>query len=174
LFLAERLAKEYRSSPYIDDLHRLFEKIARLLTDPITIDLQHVAGSLSFMTINPAVPWDKHMVLALLRRSHLLPGRIEKIDLAPDEWLLADLARHLDIGISHLRRWMFRTGVHWRQSPLHGYYIIWADADEQKRLRKLNAFFNAHPSMSTISYPKELTTPKPRPQEKKAKTNRQD
>ena len=97
-----------------------------------------------------------------------------EIELAPDEWLLADLARHLDIGVSHLRRWMFRKGVHWRRSPLHGYYIIWADADEQERLRKLQAFFNAHPSMSTTSYPKELTTPKPRPQEKKAKTTQQD
>ena len=102
------------------------------------------------------------MVLALLRRSELLPGRIEKIELARDEWLLADLARHLDIGCSHLRRWMHRNGVHWRRSPLHGYYIIWADADEQKRLRKLQEFFNAHPSMSAEWYPKELTTPKPR------------
>lgn len=138
---------------------------AGLLSAQIAEQLQQ-AG---FMTINPALPWDKHMVLALLRRSHLLPGRIEKIELAPDELLLADLARHLDIGVSHLRRWMFRKGVHWRQSPLHGYYIIWADADEQKRLRQLHAFFNAHPSMSTASYPKELTTPKSRPKEHKAK-----
>lgn len=143
---------------------------AGMLTAQIAEQLQQ-AG---FRNINPELPWDKHMVLALLRRSELLPGRIEKIELAPDEWLLADLARHLDIGCSHLRRWMHRNGVHWRRSPLHGYYIIWADADEQKRLRKLQAFFNAHPSMSTTSYPKELTTSKPRPHEKKAKTTRQD
>lgn len=112
------------------------------------------------------------MVLALLRRSELLPRRIEKIELAPDEWLLADLARHLDIGCSHLRWWMHRKGVHWRRSPLHGYYIIWADADEQQRLRKLQTFFNAHPSLSTELYPKELTTPKPRKTlEKKAARN---
>jgi hypothetical protein len=103
-----------------------------MLTAQIAEQLQK-AG---FTTINSAAPWDKHMVLSLLRRSELLPGRIENIELAPHEWLLADLARHLDIGCSHLRRWMHRKGVHWRRSPLHGYYIIWADADEQQRLRK--------------------------------------
>ena len=111
------------------------------------------------------------MVLSLLRRSELLPGRIEKIELAPDEWLLADLARELGIGCSHLRRWMHRKQVHWRRSPLRGYYVIWADADEQKRLRNLQAFFHAHSGLSTALYPKELTTPKPRTSlEKKEKS----
>ena len=98
----------------------------------------------------------------LLRRSQLLPGRTEKIELASDEWLLADLARELDIGISHLRRCMHRKQVHWRLSPLRGYYIVWADADEQQRLRNLRAFFHAHSGLSATLYPKELTTPKPR------------
>jgi hypothetical protein len=98
----------------------------------------------------------------LLRRSELLPGRTEKIELAPDEWLLADLARELGIGCSHLRRLMHRGQVHWRRSPLRGYYILWADADEQQRLRKMQAYFHAHSGLSTALYPKELTTPKPR------------
>lgn len=144
---------------------------AGLLSAQIAEQLQQ-AG---FPTVNPALPWDKHMVLSLLRRSHLLPGRTEKIELAPDEWLLADLARELDIGCSHLRRWMKRKHVHWRRSPLRAYYVIWADTDELKRLRKLKAFFHAHPSISAASYPKELTTPKPRkPQEEKAKTTTRD
>jgi hypothetical protein len=75
---------------------------------------------------------------------------------------LQGIDSYLDIGCSHLRRWMHRNGVHWRRSPLHGYYIIWADADEQKRLQKLQAYFNAHPSMNTAMYPKELTRPKRR------------
>ena len=48
LFLAERLVQEYRHTPYAEDLHRLFDKITNLLTDPITIDLRHIAGSFSF------------------------------------------------------------------------------------------------------------------------------
>ena len=48
LFLAERLVQEYRNTPYAEDLHRLFDKISMLLTDPITIDLRHIAGSFSF------------------------------------------------------------------------------------------------------------------------------
>jgi hypothetical protein len=140
---------------------------AGLLSAQIAEQLQH-AG---FPTINPALPWDKHMVLMLLRRSHLLPGRTEKVELAPDEWLLADLARETGIGVSHLRRWMQRKQVHWRRSPLRGYYIIWADADERNRLRKLQAFFHSHPSLNSASYPKELTTPKLRQtQDKKVRT----
>lgn len=131
---------------------------AGLLSAQIAEQLQQ-AG---FPTIVPGVPWDKHMVLNLLRRDHLLPGRTEKIELGPDEWLLADLARKLGIGCSHLRRVMRRKHVHWRKSPLRGYYIIWADADEQNRLRKLQAFFHAHSGLSTALYPKELTTPKSR------------
>jgi predicted DNA-binding transcriptional regulator YafY len=48
LFLAERLVQENRNTPYVEDLHRLFDKITRLLIDPITIDLRHIAGSFSF------------------------------------------------------------------------------------------------------------------------------
>ena len=141
---------------------------AGLLSAQIAEQLQQ-AG---FPTIIPGMPWEKHMVLSLLRRSQLLPGRTEKIDLAPDEWLLADLARKLGVGCGHLRRCMQRRHVQWRRSPLRGYYIIWADADEQQRLRKLCAFYHAHPSKNTALYPKELITPKPRPaQKKKAKSS---
>lgn len=63
-------------------------------------------NSYGFPTIAPGKRWDKSMVLALLRRSELLPGRTEKIELAPDEWLLADLARETGIGCGQIRRWM--------------------------------------------------------------------
>jgi hypothetical protein len=115
-----------------------------------------------FRPTNPALSWDKHMVLNLLRRSRPIAARTEKIELAPDEWHLTDLARDLDIGCSHLRKWIQREGVHWRRTPLRGFYIIWADADERTRLRKLQAFFQTHPSLSATLYPKELITPKPR------------
>ncbi len=132
---------------------------AGLLSAQIAEQLQQ-AG---FRTINPEVPWDKYMVLALLRRSELLPGRTEKIELAQDEWLLADLAREMGIGCSQIRRWMKRRHVHWRQSPLRGYYILWADAEERERLRKLSAFTKTNAGMNHEGFPKELVTPKQRP-----------
>ena len=137
---------------------------AGLLSAQIAEQLQQ-AG---FPTIDPALPWNKHMVLSLLRRSELLPGRTEKIELAPDEWLLADLARETGIGCSQIRRWMHRSHVHWRQSPLRGYYILWADAEEQERLRKLSVFTKAHSGMNHASFPKELITPKRRKPAEKA------
>ena len=123
-----------------------------------------------FPTIDPKQPWCNTIVCQLLARYQLLPGRTETVELAADEWLLSDLLRELGMGSHHVRSWMVRKYVHWRRSPLRAYYVIWADADELKRLRKLKAFFHAHPSTKTTLYPKELTTPKPRkPQEKKAK-----
>jgi hypothetical protein len=140
---------------------------AGLLSAKIAEQLQQ-AG---YANINPDLPWDKHMVLMLLRRNQLLPGRTEKIELGSDEWLLADLARETGIGCSQIRRWMKRKHVHWRQSPLRGYYILWADAEERERLGKLSAFTKAHSGMKAESFPKELITPKPRKTKgKKAKS----
>jgi AAA domain len=143
---------------------------AGLLSAQIAEQLQQ-AG---FRTINPDLPWNKHMVLSLLRRTELLPGRTEKIELASDEWLLADLARELRITCSQLRRWMQRKHVHWRQSPLRGYYIVWADARERQRLRKLRAFFVAHSGINSASYPKELVTPAEREDVRLAHAKKRD
>lgn len=120
-----------------------------------------------FPTINPALPWDRCMVLNLLRREQLLPGRTEQVELGPDEWLLADLARELNVGCSQLRRWEQNKFVHGRRSPLRGYYVLWADAEERERLRKLRTFWETHRGLNSESYPKELTTPKPRKPAKK-------
>lgn len=58
---------------------------------------------------------------------------------------------------------MKRNHVHWRKSPLRGYYILWADAEERERLRKLSAFTKANSGMNHALHPRELVTPKRRP-----------
>lgn len=52
LFLAERLLQSYRGTPYAASLTNLFNRIARVMTEPVTIDLQHLAHSLSFHPAN--------------------------------------------------------------------------------------------------------------------------
>src|SRR5262249_23677196 len=48
LFLAERLLQQYRGAPFAADIARLFQKIVDLLSQPITVNLQHLSDSTSF------------------------------------------------------------------------------------------------------------------------------
>ena len=48
LFLAERLLQQYGGTPFAADITRLFHKMTDLLTEPITINLQHLSDSISF------------------------------------------------------------------------------------------------------------------------------
>jgi predicted DNA-binding transcriptional regulator YafY len=57
LFLAERVLRQYRDTPYAPDLARVFRKITAGLTDMVTFDLGHLDGSFSFRTSAPA-PFD--------------------------------------------------------------------------------------------------------------------
>ncbi len=52
LFLAERLAQSYRGTPYAALLTKLFDRIGRVMTEPISIDLEHIAHSLSYHPTN--------------------------------------------------------------------------------------------------------------------------
>ena len=55
------------------------------------------------------------------------------------EWWLTDLARELKMSHLKLRDWAKREWVHSRKTPVQGYWILWADKSELKRLRTLLA-----------------------------------
>ncbi|MGH7176336.1 MAG: recombinase zinc beta ribbon domain-containing protein, partial [Tepidisphaeraceae bacterium] len=79
-----------------------------------------------------------------------------------DEYSLQDLAPRLEMPIGTLRTWCHRGWVHWRQLPGYkGRWIIWADADELKRLTKLRNY--PHCAGPKSPYPAKLTTPKRKP-----------
>jgi predicted DNA-binding transcriptional regulator YafY len=48
LFLAERLLQQYRGTPFAGDITCLFNKVVNLLSEPITIKLEHLNEVLSF------------------------------------------------------------------------------------------------------------------------------
>jgi DNA invertase Pin-like site-specific DNA recombinase len=86
-------------------------------------------------------------------------NRSEELD--EHEWWLADLARHLAMPAATLHRWRREGWLSARKLPLAGgRWAVWADAEEQNRLRQLRQFKRQWP---TPRYPSELTTPKPRP-----------
>jgi DNA invertase Pin-like site-specific DNA recombinase len=82
--------------------------------------------------------------------------------LGRDEWWLADLAGELPMSHLKLRDWAVRGWVHSRRTPVQGYWILWADEEEVKRLRKLLS----ESRRGVNAYASELRTPKRRPASK--------
>jgi hypothetical protein len=107
--------------------------------------------------------FNTQMVRTLMSR-HARTGRRPKMmeahALSTHEWWFTDLARHLDLPQPTLHSWIRRGWVHARQLPVAGgRWILWADADELDRLRRLR-----HCPRSWHNRPQatELTQPKPR------------
>jgi hypothetical protein len=78
-------------------------------------------------------------VRQLMSRAKLTRGRISTGQLHRHEWWLPDLAHALEISTNKLRDWAQRGWVRSRQLPPRGLWIIWADAKERQRLRRLRA-----------------------------------
>jgi DNA-binding transcriptional MerR regulator len=104
-------------------------------------------------------------VRSMLSRQGLTrrPHRDAAIDAGfhkPNEWWLEELALELEIPSQTLRGWCRKGWVHVRKVTLaYRRFIIWADADELARLRRLHRHRRGAPG---VPYPSELTTPKPR------------
>ena len=79
-------------------------------------------------------------------------------ELGPGEWWLSDLARALRVPRRKLRDWVLWGWVQGRQTAVQGLWVVWADKDELRRLRRLRACSKR----GMRCYPKELTTPKTR------------
>jgi hypothetical protein len=64
-----------------------------------------------------------------------------RAQLLPNEYWLLDLGRKLDINRATLARWCRRGWVHARrlQGPF-SWWVVWADAEERDRLRRLYAY----------------------------------
>lgn len=76
-------------------------------------------------------------VRKLLSRRGLTGGMIAHEQLAQHEWWLPDLARELGTPSEVLREWAQRGEVRARRVQPGGPWIVWADAKERRRLRKL-------------------------------------
>jgi len=88
------------------------------------------------------------------------PRAMESHVLGQDEWWFTDLVRHLPVPHPTLYSWVRRGWVHARQLPIAGgRWIVWADADEVARLRKLR---NCPRSWLNKPQATELTQPKTR------------
>jgi hypothetical protein len=103
-------------------------------------------------------PFYEELVRQLLCRQGISDERTCLPSLGPHEWWLSKLARELKMPAGKLRGWIERGWLHARQTPAQHLWIVWADRDEMRRLRKLVA--RSHRGVT--SQPRELTTPKKR------------
>ena len=107
--------------------------------------------------------FNRGMVQALLSRharTGKRPNAMESHTLADNEWWFTDLARHLHLPQPTLYSWVRRGWVHARQLPMvGGRWIIWADADELDRLRRLHRCSRSWHNQPQAA---ELTRPKSR------------
>jgi hypothetical protein len=104
--------------------------------------------------------YNKAMVQVLLARrgrSGPRPGELTGEDpRGNDEWWLSDLSRELGMPQPTVHSWVGRGWIRGRKSPgAGGRWILWADAEELERLRRLRAYRRTWPDET---YPAELTT----------------
>jgi DNA invertase Pin-like site-specific DNA recombinase len=130
-------------------------------------DAEEIANALNQEGFRPPKhpgAFNKPMIYQLLKRRGLIGNERSHDELLGDgEWWLTDLARELQMSCDKLRDWSGRGWVHYRKTPLQGYRVLWADAQEVRRLKKLLA----QSRRGMQGYTEDLTTPKARPQKSK-------
>jgi len=98
------------------------------------------------------------LVHKLLTRRGLANERTYDGQLGSYEWWLRDLARAIPMSADKLADWARRGWLHSRKTPAQRLWILWADKQEVKRLRRLADLSHR----GVVEYPSELTTPKKR------------
>ena len=99
------------------------------------------------------------LVRQLLSRRGLANEKTYTEQLGPHEWWLPKLAEAIPVSAGKLADWVRRGWLHSRKTPNRCLWVLWADKQELKRLRKLAALSHR----GVVKYPTELTTPKERP-----------
>jgi hypothetical protein len=140
------------------DYDRLLDRIGRWRREGDTAaQIAAKLNSEGFLTPKKMGKYTKDLVQNLIARSGLAHAKISDGELGPNEWWLPDLARELQVTDGKLRSWAVRGWVHARQTPALRLWVIWADGQERRRLKRLQAH-----SKRGVAPPAELTTPKPR------------
>jgi DNA invertase Pin-like site-specific DNA recombinase len=158
----------HRAVARYDQLHdyaKLLDRVGELARQKHTA--RQIAAELNRERWRPPkrrTTFNAAMVQHLLwrRGMHGLRPRSMSNDLLQaDEWWFTDIARAIDLPLPTLYSWLRRGWVHGRQLPgAQGRWILWADADEMQRLRRLRDHSRdwRHAALTA-----ELTTPKARP-----------
>jgi DNA invertase Pin-like site-specific DNA recombinase len=99
----------------------------------------------------------QHLVGNMIYSFGLSQPRPPAIALSDNEWWARDIASEIGVTLTRFRHWIKQGFVHVRRVGPRQHLVIWADADERKRLRRLRDHRRRdrlHP------YPAELIRPK--------------
>ncbi|MCG8448378.1 MAG: recombinase family protein [Pirellulales bacterium] len=153
------LVRPVRSYAQLRDSEALMSRLVELRQQSCTA--QQIANCLNAEGFKPPQrdAFNRWIVHALLKRNGLMGMERSRDELlGENEWWIADLARELRTQTEKLRYWATRGWIHGRQTPIQGYWIVWADDEEVVRLRNLLA----ESRRGINKYSPSLTTPKPR------------
>jgi len=156
----EAFARPVRTYEERRDFDRIMDRIVALRdTGKTAKQTAQALNAEGFAPLRHGSVFTKEVVRELLLRRGLGDERRDAAILGPHEWWLGDLARELKMAWQTLREWAANGWAHGRQTKVQKLWIVWADKDEVKRLRKLRSAG----WRGILGYPPELTTPKQRP-----------
>jgi DNA invertase Pin-like site-specific DNA recombinase len=156
--LSRPVARYEQRSDYLRLVERLRELCGTSLRAAGIAELLNAEG---FRPPRRAQQFTAHIVLDLLARLGL--PRCQRYGspagLGADEFRPAGLARRLGVSRDRVRRWL-RSGYLNVRRDEEGHAVVWADADELRRLRELGRLFEAKVSGPRLD---KLKRPKRRP-----------
>jgi DNA invertase Pin-like site-specific DNA recombinase len=149
-----------RSYEQLRDFDKLMDRVAALRQEGHTA--AQIAGTLNgegFVPPKRRGEFFPELVRQLLSRHGLANEKTYTDPLGPHEWWLPKLAEAIPVSVGKLADWARRGWLHSRKTPAQCLWVLWADKQELKRLRKLAALSHR----GVVKYPTELTTPRDRP-----------
>jgi DNA invertase Pin-like site-specific DNA recombinase len=133
------ITRPVRRYEHLRDLEPLLNRAAELRASGQTI--RQIAEQLNVEGFHTPMGRGRikvPMVNRLLQLRGIVPNeRAHDEMLGRHEWWLNDLADELKTTREKLQEWAKRGWVHGRKTPVQGCWILWADKDELRRLRKL-------------------------------------
>jgi hypothetical protein len=139
------------------DYDQLMERIERWRREGHTApQIAEKLNAEGFRTPKTRGDYTADLVQNILARRGLSCDKAHEGQVGSNEWWLPDLARELEISSNKLRSWVVRGWVEGRKTPWQGLWIVWADAQERKRLLRLRD----HSKRGVTSFPASWTTPR--------------
>ena len=154
------VVRPVKSYEKLRDFDKLMDRIVTLRHEGRTA--AQIADCLNQEGFSPPKRCGKffpELVRQLLKRRGLANETTYIDQPGPHEWWLSKLAGKIPVSAGKLADWARRGWVHSRKTHAQGLWVLWADAQELKRLRGLAT--RSH--RGTVEYPTKLTTPKERP-----------
>ena len=157
-----QIARAVQGYEQLQDYEKLALRITELHAQGLTMPtIAETLNAEGFVPPRRQGNYNLNNLPAFMRKLGLVGELFRNTLLKENEWWLADLARKLNVRNQKVQYWASQGWVHSRRTPSGKYYILWADAEELRRLRKLKTKKNSY---LAAKYP-DLVTPKPRPTE---------